>query len=77
MQQGEEGNMNCSECGEKIHSARLQCLPNTEFCIDCAEKNTQPYIARMIYSHKTAGEVIIARGKEQIRLLDREYNRAR
>ena len=69
--------MNCSECGNRIHGARLQCLPDTEFCIGCAEKNTQPYVARMIYNHKTAGEVIIAKGKENIRLLNREYTRAR
>ena len=34
-------------------------------------------VARMIYNHKTAGEVIIAKGKENIRLLNREYTRAR
>ena len=31
----------------------------------------------MIYNHKTAGEVIIAKGGENVRRLQREYARAR
>lgn len=69
--------MNCLQCSNKISGARLQILPDTEFCVACASKNTQPYVARMIYNHKTAGEVIIARGQENVRLLNREYTRAR
>jgi len=69
--------MNCSDCGDKISGARLAVLPQTEYCVGCASKHIQPVIARMIYSHKTAGEVIVARGRENIRRLNREYQRAR
>jgi len=31
----------------------------------------------MIYSHKTAGELFVARNTEDIRRLEREYRRAR
>ena len=31
----------------------------------------------MIYNHKTAGEVIMTSGTENIRRLEREYHRAR
>ena len=44
---------------------------------NCADKHAQPFIARMVYNHKTAGEVFIAKGKENVRRLNREYTRAR
>ena len=69
--------MNCSDCGDKISGARLSILPETEYCVECASKHIQPVVARMIYSHKTAGEVIVAKGKENVRRLNREYQRAR
>ena len=69
--------MNCSDCGDKISGARLSILPETEYCVECASKHIQPVVARMIYSHKTAGEVIVARGKENVRRINREYTRAR
>ena len=69
--------MNCSDCGDKINGVRLSILPETEYCVECASKHIQPVVARMIYSHKTAGEVIVARGKENVRRLNREYTRAR
>ena len=67
----------CNDCGEKINSVRLEILPDTEYCVNCSKNHKQPMVARMIYNHKTAGEVIIAKGKENIRLLNREYTRAR
>ena len=69
--------MNCLECGNKISGARLKILPDTDYCVGCSSKNAQPFVARMIYNHKTAGEVILAKGKENVRLLNREYTRAR
>ena len=69
--------MNCFECDNEIPAARLEAMPNTEYCINCADKHTEIVMGRMIYNHKTAGEVIIARGKENIRRLNREYARAR
>lgn len=69
--------MNCFECNNEIPAVRLEAMPNTEYCINCADKHTEIVMGRMIYNHKTAGEVIIARGKENIRRLNREYARAR
>jgi len=56
---------------------RMQVMPDTEYCVNCVDKHTEPIVGRMIYNHKTAGEVILARGRENIRLLNREYARAR
>ena len=69
--------MNCHECGTIIPPARLEAMPDTDYCVKCADKHTEPVVGRMIYNHKTAGEVFIARGKENIRRLEREYARAR
>ena len=69
--------MNCFDCGERIPPARLQAVPDAEHCVKCVDKHTEPIVGRMIYNHKTAGEVIFARGKENVRRLNREYARAR
>ena len=68
--------MNCFDCGNEIPPARLAAV-ETDFCVNCADRHAPPMVARMVYSHKTAGEVILARGKENIRRLNREYARAR
>jgi len=52
-------------------------MPDTDYCIKCSDKNSEPIVARLIYSHKTAGEVFIAKGSENVRRLDREYFRNR
>jgi len=69
--------MNCFDCGVSISVARMRAVPDTDYCVKCVDKHTQPVVARMIYSHKTAGEVFIARGKENVRRLNNEYARAR
>jgi len=69
--------MICNDCGIAISPARLEALPDTEYCVNCADKHAAPVVARMIYNHKTAGEVFIAKGKENVRRLNREYARAR
>jgi len=69
--------MRCLDCDGRIPFERMEILPETEYCTTCACKHEKPFVARMIYNHKTAGEVIIARGKENVRLLNREYTRAR
>ena len=69
--------MKCFDCGDTISPARLQAVPETEYCVNCVDKHTEPVVARMVYSHKTAGEVFVAKGKENVRRLNREYARAR
>jgi len=67
----------CVHCSGEIPPERLEVLPDTCSCVSCSEKNPPKFIARMIYNHKTAGEVIIAKGSENVRRLRREYERAR
>ncbi len=69
--------MHCLDCGTQITEARMQAMPDTDYCVQCADKHTEPVVGRMIYSHKTAGELVFAKGKENIRRLNREYARAR
>jgi hypothetical protein len=69
--------MQCEHCGSPIPQERLEALPNTTMCKPCSENNPAPFLARMIYSHKTAGELFVARNTEDIRRLEREYRRAR
>ena len=69
--------MKCFDCGDTISAARLNAVPDTNYCVECADKHAPPVVARMVYSHKTAGEVFIARGKENVRRLNNEYARAR
>lgn len=67
----------CVHCSCVIPSERIEVLPDTTSCVSCSRKNPPTMIARMIYNHKTAGEVIIAKGNENVRRLHREYVRAR
>ena len=69
--------MNCFDCGNEIPEARLDAVPDTDYCVNCADRHAPPMVARMVYSHKTAGEVFIAKGKENVRRLNREYSRSR
>jgi len=67
----------CIDCGNEIPEIRLEFCPDTDYCTGCVDKHSEPVVARMIYNHKTAGEVFIAKGKENCRILNREYTRAR
>jgi len=69
--------MKCFDCGNEIPEMRMKAMPDTEYCVKCTDKHTEPVVGRMIYGHKTAGEVVFARGKENVRRLNREYTRAR
>ena len=69
--------MNCLDCNNEIPAARIEAIGETDYCVKCADKHVAPVVARMIYSHKTAGELFIAKGKENVRRLNREYSRAR
>ena len=67
----------CFDCGNEIPAARLEFLPDTEYCVGCADKHTFKSVARIIYSHKAYCELFIARSAEDARRLNREYARAR
>lgn len=67
----------CEICGDGIHANRVEFFPTVTTCLDCSDVVTKPIKGYMIYSHKTAGEVIMTSGAENIRILEREYNRGR
>jgi hypothetical protein len=67
----------CNDCGDEIPQARLDFLPDTEYCINCSDKHTFKYVARMIYPHKTGGDLFVAKSKGDAERLNREYTRAR
>lgn len=69
--------MDCIDCGEKISEIRLEANPDTDYCVGCVDKHIPKVRGYMIYGHKTAGEIVIAKGKENIRRLEREYHRSR
>ena len=69
--------MKCSDCGKNIPSLRLEAVPGTQHCVDCIDKHMPKRKGYMIYGHKTAGEIVMATGDENIRRLEREYLRSR
>ena len=52
---------NCRTCNGQIESERLEVLPNTVFFSACAHKHNvvKPRMGRMVFSHKTGGELQI------------------
>ena len=72
-----DGLMHCIDCNTEIPAARLEALPGVQHCLECSDNHTPIVKGYMIYSHKTAGEVIMATGAENIRRLKAEYERAR
>jgi hypothetical protein len=71
--------MYCKACDNKISKARLEVLPNTEYCIECADKHTADFKGFMVFSHKTAPELIKIplTNSEAIRQAERANARAR
>jgi hypothetical protein len=68
---------NCQDCGQPISPARLELLPDTEYCVKCSDAHTFKYVAHMIYPHKTGGDLFVARTQEGARRLTREAIRGR
>lgn len=67
---------NCKSCGEKIPEIRLEIFPDTVFCVKCTNDPPKRF-GLMSYSHKTAPELIMTSGEENIRKLQRDFNRER
>lgn len=63
------------QCGAVIHELRLEFGYTT--CIGCSTE--QKNRAFMMFSHKTAPDLVVVNGNdpEQIRMAEREYRRAR
>lgn len=65
----------CS-CGNIIPLERYEL--GYSYCTTCSDKITVKLEARMVYQHKTAGEIMIFKGtKENIRIANRANERRR
>lgn len=66
-------------CGREIERERLECLPNVNTCRACADHSRSGVKAYMVYSHKTAPQLVLVpvRNREAIRMADRAYRRSR
>ena len=53
--------MNCVKCDKPIPEARLEAMPNATMCVPClvADGDVPVPKGRMVFSHKTAGEIEI------------------
>ena len=69
----------CRACGEIIDPERVECMPDTDLCISCADSTGPVLKAYMVFSHKTAPELMIVDGRnaEHVRLADRANARSR
>lgn len=65
----------CYKCQTTIPAIRLEARPDTNTCVDCSEE--QKLVGFMDWYHKTAPELVIVSGKENIRRAERINNRSR
>lgn len=51
--------MNCARCDKEIPAERLEALPDTKYCVPCVMKEGDVPMkkGRMVFNHKTAGEI--------------------
>ncbi len=71
--------MKCEKCGKNIPQVRLDALPDTTFCVKCAERHGARPHAYMVYGHKTAPEIVVVdqKDKEAMRQAERAHRRSR
>lgn len=71
--------MKCTSCGKRIPKARLEALPETTLCVQCAERSGAAPVGFMVYGHKTAPELVIVdkRNEEALRQARRANRRSR
>ena len=67
----------CEDCGDTIPQERLEFFPDARYCTKCVDSHIPPVVCRMIYPHKTGGELFVAHGVENVRRLNNEYKRSR
>lgn len=71
--------MNCTICDNEIDPLRLEVIPETTLCFDCSSKHAPSKVGYMVFSHKTAPEIVIVdtNDKEGIRRAKRANSRSR
>tara|TARA_R100000734_G_C3296779_1_gene87857 strand:+ start:572 stop:790 length:219 start_codon:yes stop_codon:yes gene_type:complete len=67
----------CADCGRKISDLRATLVPESPYCIVCADDHISEKVGFMDYSHKTAPELVIVSGSENIRRAKRVNERSR
>lgn len=69
--------MKCKFCGGQIHPVRVEL--DLDYCVECANKLGSKRKGYMVYSHKTAPELILIdeSDTEAIRQADRANKRSR
>ena len=57
--------MECSNCNNQIDEERLELLPRTKICSECAQQIPfTPMKGAMIFDHKTGGQLQVMGDKE-------------
>ena len=70
----------CDNCGKGIPKVRLDAIPETKWCVKCAEKyGPQKLKGFLVFDHKTAPVLVTIdpRDKEAIRRASRADRRER
>lgn len=58
--------MKCDECGTEIPVERLEAVPDTRYCVKCADKHgPKPKVGFMVFGHKTAPELVMIDGDDE------------
>jgi hypothetical protein len=62
----EEAMRKCQECKKKIPAKRLEILPDTKYCIKCAQTHgPQKPVGFMVYDAKAGGELVTVNPKDE------------
>ena len=69
----------CNDCEQVIPLARLEVVPGARYCVSCQSNHEDNRMAFMVYSHKTAPELVFvdSKDKESLRLAKRANRRSR
>jgi len=67
----------CAVCGQPIEPLRAELAPEKETCKECGDAAVSDCVGFMDWSHKTAPELVIVSGSENIRRAARVNCRSR
>lgn len=62
----------CQACGTAIPWERLQAVPGACHCVKCQGRRDVPVVGRMVYGHKTGGELEILSPQAATKMRDAE-----
>jgi RNA polymerase-binding transcription factor DksA len=69
----------CKDCKQPIPVERLEALPETDYCIECADNHVEKKVGFMVYDGKTAPDIVFIdpQDEEKLRLAQRADRRER